>query len=158
MADIHLEIEGIQGESKDKVHPNTIEVESFSWGVTNSGAHEFTGGGGTGVANFHDLSFSAAVNSASPLLVQACATGMHINKAVLYARKQGKEQKDFYTITLNEVLVSSYQSSDHKGGSPPQDTFSLSFAKIKYEYKPQNPDGTLGGAKTATWDIRTKAE
>ena len=37
-SDFLLEIEGIKGESKDKVHKDTIEVDSFSWGVANAGS------------------------------------------------------------------------------------------------------------------------
>jgi len=31
--DYLLELDGIKGESKDSKHPNTIEIESFSWGA-----------------------------------------------------------------------------------------------------------------------------
>ena len=33
-----LAIEGIKGESTDSKHPGTIEVESFSWGLSNTGS------------------------------------------------------------------------------------------------------------------------
>jgi len=32
--DAFLKIDGIDGESQDKTHPNEIEIDSFSWGVT----------------------------------------------------------------------------------------------------------------------------
>ena len=35
--DAFLKIEGIEGESTDKTHPGEIEIESFSWGVANTG-------------------------------------------------------------------------------------------------------------------------
>src|SRR5215216_4001780 len=95
-SDYLLEIEGVKGESSDKKHPGTIEVESFSWGVTNSGSHAGGAGGGAGKASFQDVHFTSSVNKSSPLLMLACASGQHIKKAVLFVRKQGAEQQDFY--------------------------------------------------------------
>ncbi|HAF25425.1 MAG TPA: type VI secretion system tube protein Hcp, partial [Blastocatellia bacterium] len=31
--DMFLKLEGIKGESKDKVHKDEIHIESFSWGM-----------------------------------------------------------------------------------------------------------------------------
>jgi len=158
-SDFLLEIDGIKGESQDSKHKDTIEIESFSWGASNSGSHASGGGGGAGKASFQDLRFTANVSKASPTLMLKCATGEHIKKAVLHVRKQGKGQQEFYTITLEDLLVSSYQSGDSTGGNPvPTDQFSLNFAKIKYEYKPQNKDGSLGSTVTGTYDLKTNKE
>ncbi|MBA4335420.1 MAG: type VI secretion system tube protein Hcp, partial [Methylobacterium sp.] len=37
--DFILEIDGIKGESMDKKLEQMIEVDSFSWGLSNSGSH-----------------------------------------------------------------------------------------------------------------------
>ncbi|HEV7326441.1 MAG TPA: type VI secretion system tube protein Hcp [Bosea sp. (in: a-proteobacteria)] len=158
-SDFLLEIDGIKGESNDAKHKETIEIESFSWGVSNSGSHAAGSGGGAGKASFQDLHCTANVNKASAVLMLKCATGDHIKKAVLFVRKQGKEQQEFYTITLEDLLVSSYQSGDATGGNPvPTDQFSLNFAKIKFEYKPQKTDGSLGSAITGTWNLKENKE
>jgi type VI secretion system secreted protein Hcp len=51
--------------------------------------------------------------------------------------------------------VSSYQTggSGH-GNEVPNDQISLNYAKIEWEYKEQKPDGTLGGAIKAGWDLK----
>jgi type VI secretion system secreted protein Hcp len=153
--DYLLEIEGIKGESSDSKHKGTIEVESFSWGATNSGSHATGGGGGAGKVSYQDIHFTTSVNKASPTLMLACATGQHIKKAVLYVRKQGGDQQDYYTITLEDLLVSSYQSGGHgSGNSVPTDQFALNFSKIKFEYKPQKADGTLEAAVTAGYNLK----
>ncbi|MGO4174237.1 Hcp family type VI secretion system effector [Bosea sp. TAF32] len=157
--DFLLEIDGIKGESKDKTHKDTIEVDSFSWGVSNAGSHAANAGGGAGKASFQDVHFTSQVGKASTNLAQACASGKHIKKAVLYVRKQGEQQKDYYVVTLEDLLVSSYQSGDAVGGnSIPTDQFSLNYAKIKFEYKPQKADGDLDAAMTMTWDIKANAK
>jgi type VI secretion system secreted protein Hcp len=153
--DYLLEIDGIKGESSDSKFKDAIEVQSFGWGVANTGTHAGGGGGGAGKAKFADLSFTSTVNKASPLLMLACATGQHIKKAVLHVRKQGGDQQEYMTITLEDLLVSSYQNGDAPGGDVAViDSFSLNYAKIKYEYKPQKPDGTLDSAVTAGYDLK----
>jgi type VI secretion system secreted protein Hcp len=151
-SDYLLEIDGIKGESSDTKHPGLIEVDSVTWGVSNPTNMAAGGGGGGGKASFSDLSFHAAVGKQSPLLMQACATGKHIAKAVLYIRKQGTDQLDFYVVTLTDLLVSSYQSG--AGGSAPADSFSLNFAKIEFSYSPQKADGSLDTAVKASWDLK----
>ena len=154
-SDYLLEIDGIKGESNDDKHKGTIEIDSFSWGETNTGAHASGSGGGAGKVSFQDIHFTTGVNKSSPLLALACATGQHIKKATLFVRKQGGEQQDYYTLTMEDLLVSSYQSggSSH-GSSIPTDQFSLNFTKIKFEYKPQKPDGSLDSAVSAGYDVK----
>ena len=143
-SDYLLEIDGIKGESSDAKHKETIEVSSFSWGVSNAGSFAAGGGGGAGKASFQDLHFTSTVNKASPLLAKACATGQHIKKATLFVRKAGGDQQDYYVIKLEDILCSSYQSGGSEGSSAlPTDQFSLNYAKIEYNYSVQKPDGSV---------------
>jgi len=154
--DYLLEIDGIKGESQDKTHKDTIEVNSFSWGVSNSGSMSSGTGGGAGKASFHDLSFSSTTHKGSPVLAQACATGKHISKAVLYCRKAGGTQEDYYKITLTDILVSAFQSSGG-GEDRPSESFSLNYAKIEFSYAPQDSKGALGTPVLFKWDQKTNA-
>jgi type VI secretion system secreted protein Hcp len=159
VADFFLKIDGIDGESADKHHKGQIDISSFSWGATNGGTFSVGGGGGAGKVSFQDLHVSAHVSKASPKLMLACASGEHIKQAVLYVRKAGKTQMEFYNVKLSDVLISSYNSSAHDGASPrPADQFSLNFAKIEFEYKEQKVDGTLGGAIATGWDIKANVK
>lgn len=155
-SDFLLEIDGIKGESADSKHKDTIEVESFSWGCSNPGSFASAAGGGSGKASFQDLHFTTKVNKSSPVLMLSCASGAHIKKATLFVRKAGAEQLDYYVIKLEDVLISSYQSGDAAGGdSVPTDQFALNFAKIKFEYKPQDSTGKLGSAVEGSWDLKS---
>lgn len=89
-----LELDGIKGESSDSKHKGAIEVESFSWGVSQaSAAAAAGGGGGAGKVVFQDIHFTTRLSSASPQLFLTCATGQHIKKAILFVRKSGGEQQ-----------------------------------------------------------------
>lgn len=153
--DYFLKIDGIEGESTDAKHKGEIEVESFSWGVSQTGTLAFGGGGGAGKAQFQDFHFTSPTSKASPTLMLGCATGQHIKVATLTARKAGKEQQEFLKITLTDILVSSYQSGGSSSSDTgPADQFSLNFAKVQFSYQAQKPDGTLDAAVLAGWDLK----
>lgn len=156
--DFFLKIEGVEGESTDAKHPGTIEIESFSWGVSNAGTTATTAGGaggGAGKVVFQDIHFTTRVNKASPILMFGCATGEHFKKATLFVRKAGTEQQDYYKVTLEDCLVSSYQSGGSSGADAlPIDQFSLNFFRITFSYTPQNADGSLGTPVERTYPPR----
>jgi type VI secretion system secreted protein Hcp len=159
-SDYFLEIDGIKGESGDSKHKGEIELESWSWGVSLPRASAASGGGGgAGKVVFQDIHFTSRTSSASPQLFLSCATGQHIKKAVLTVRKAGGGQQEYYKVTLEDILVSSYQQGSPEGGDAnqgtlPVDTFSLDFAKIELEYSPQKPDGSLDAPVKAGYDLK----
>jgi type VI secretion system secreted protein Hcp len=152
--DYFLKVDGIPGESRDSKHAGEIDVLSFSWGVSQTGTSAGGGGGGAGKASFQDISFMASMNKASPKLFEACASGKHIKEAVLTAVKADKkDRQEYLIIKMTDVLVSSYQTGG-SSGDVPIDQFSLNYAKIEIEYRPTNPDGSLGEPIKAGWDLK----
>ena len=152
--DYFLKIEGIDGESKDSKHAGEIEIASWSWGASQTGSHAFGAGGGAGKVSMQDFNFTMPLNKASPKLMLACATGEHIKKAVLTARKAGKEQQEYLKVTMSDLLVSSYQTGGASGSDVPHDSISINFAKIEMEYKEQKVDGSLAGATKVGYDLK----
>ena len=66
-----------------------------------------------------------------------CATGKHIPKAVLYGRKSGDTRTEYYKVTLNDVIISSYQQSGANGTNGvgrPLESVSIAYTSIKVEY------------------------
>lgn len=156
-ADIFAKIGDIKGESLDAKHKDEIEVLSFSWGVTNPPIVSGGGGGaGAGKATFHDLSIVHNIDKASPLLLRACATGMHIKDAVITHRKAGKGQQEYLIVKLNDVMVTGVTH----GGSEQQtsENVTLTFAKVDFAYAPQKPDGSLDASIHFKYDIRSNKE
>ncbi|MBL8174606.1 MAG: type VI secretion system tube protein Hcp [Bryobacterales bacterium] len=153
--DYFLKIDGVPGESHDSKHKEEIDLESFSWGATQTGSHAAGGGGGAGKVVMQDFHFVMKVNKSSAKLFLACCTGEHIKKATLVCRKAGKEQQEYLKITMSDLLVSSYQAGGSAHGDVlPTDQISLNFAKIEWEYKPQKEDGTLGSVVKAGYDLK----
>ncbi|MDP2999654.1 MAG: type VI secretion system tube protein Hcp [Bryobacterales bacterium] len=153
--DYFLKIKGIEGESKDHKHANEIDLLSFSWGETQTGTHAGGGGGGGGKVSMQDFHFVMKTNKASPKLLLACATGDHIGEATLTCRKAGKDQQEFLKYKFSDLLVSSYQTGGSSSGDEiPMDQISLNYSKVEYEYREQQPDGTLAGPVKAGYDLK----
>lgn len=55
-SDYLLQLDPVKGESKDAAAPQTIEVQSFSWGVSNPSSSVKGSGAGAGKVNVQDLS------------------------------------------------------------------------------------------------------
>ena len=93
-ADNFLQIKGIKGESTDDKHKDWIEVLSYNWGVSQmaSSTQSSSGGGAVQRADFQDLSIVKIMDSASPLLFLACATGDHIDEVVLELCRSGGDK------------------------------------------------------------------
>ncbi|MEW6209056.1 MAG: type VI secretion system tube protein Hcp [Acidobacteriota bacterium] len=153
--DYFLKIQGIEGESQDNVHKGTIQLESWSFGESQTGSFAYGGGGGAGKVQMQDFHFTMKANKASPKLFLACATGEHIPQAILIARKAGKEQRDFLKWTFTDLLISSFQTGGQANSDDiPMESISFNFAKAEVEYREQQPDGTLAGPVRASYDLK----
>lgn len=150
--DMFLKIEGVEGESQSRGHEKWIEIESFSWGATNSGgqAHGAGGGGGAGKVSMHDISFVHAYDKASPKLLESCCQGRHIKSAILSVRKAGSEQHDYLIYKLTDLLVSSLQVGGTSNEAPAEQV-SLNFSKFEITFRDDQGEET----ETAFCDAKT---
>jgi type VI secretion system secreted protein Hcp len=157
--DMFIKIEGIKGESKDKVFKGEIDVLSWGWGISQTGSFHHGGGGGTGKANFQDLSFTKWLDKSTPLLMLHCANGKHIPKAELFVRKAGENPLDYLVITMEKIIVGSYSTGGGHGEEKLTEHITLNFAKVKVEYQEQNDKGGKEGGKVPfTWDIEANSK
>lgn len=154
--DMFLTIEGeIKGETQDDVYSKKdgIDVQSWSWGMSQSGSFHVGGGGGSGKAAFQDITITKWVDTSSPILMLYCANGDHFDQARLIIRKAGKKPLEYLTILMKKVLITSWSS----GGSGAEDrlleNISLNFAECLVEYKKQKPDGSGEPAIKFPWNI-----
>lgn len=153
--DYFLKVEGIPGESQDAKHKDEIEVFAWSWGESAAGRGASEGSGrGVGKVQLQDFHFTSRISKASPKLMQACASGRHIQSAVLTARRSGNKGAEFLTFLLSDVLVSSYQTGGEEGDVAPVDSVGLDFARIEVEYRATKPDGSPGGSVKFGWDVK----
>jgi type VI secretion system secreted protein Hcp len=156
-----LKIDTIDGETVDKemVKLKAIDILAWSWAVSNSGTTHMGGGGGSGKANFHDISVTKYIDTSSHALLLGCATGEHFPKAVLTVRKAGKTQQPYVTITMEEVMIVSASTGGSGGEDRLTENVTLNFAKVKFEYFHQDEKGVVSKTpKAFTYDIAANSK
>jgi type VI secretion system secreted protein Hcp len=159
MKDIYLKFEGgsttIVGESRDPEHKDCIEAHSWSHLIRQpKSATASTSGGHTAERCEHgDMIFTKDIDQASPAFWLACSAGIFYKKVTIdFMRAAGDKRVRYLQITLNNVIVSSVESSV-KGDGLPIETFGLTYASVKWEYSVQNLEGKSTGSKTAMWSL-----
>src|ERR1044071_3487313 len=113
--DMFLKLDGIKGESQDSKHKDEIHIESFSWGMSQTGAHGTGGGGGAGKVHVHDISITKFADKASAALMLHCCNGKHIPNGLITVRKAGDKPLEYLKIKLEDILVSGVQFAGHGG-------------------------------------------
>src|SRR3954449_10965133 len=156
-SDIFAKLGDIKGESLDDKHKDEIEVLSYSWGVANAGSMGYGSGGGEGKGQFHDLSFTHKIDKSSPVLMQACATGVHLKEATITHRKAGKGQQEFLVIKMNDVIVTAIMDAESREGDSAE-SVSLAFAKVDVAYRPAKADGSLDAGIHFKYDLKANKE
>jgi hypothetical protein len=81
---------------------------------------------GAGGGQVHELVITKHIDSASPNLSKACASGEHFRRAVLTIRKAGGARDPIYV--LQNLSISSFSMSS--GGDRPTESLTLSFTKL----------------------------
>ena len=141
--EMFLKLDAIQGDSDDSKHRNEVSVDSYAWSETRAGTKQGLGG----------FTVTMPVSRASAKMFLYGASGTHITRIVLSVRKNGSQ--DFLKWTLTDAQVAAFQTVGNTHGDGVMDQVTFSFGKLEVEYHQLLPDGTLGPASTAGWDLRT---
>jgi type VI secretion system secreted protein Hcp len=155
--DIFFDIDSIQGEAQDSKHKDTIDVLSWSWGISNTGSAQYGTGQGAGICSVQDINFTHYIDKASAALIEKCADGTHIKKAKLIVRKAGGTALEYVTMELEDLLVTHVSTGGSHGEDMLTENVTLNFAKFKFHYTPQLSTGAGGKTMDSTWDIPGKA-
>ena len=149
-----LELNGIRGESLDPVHKEQIEVLAWSWGASNSGTTHMGSTGGTGKANFQDISLTKWIDKSTPLLMQNLANSKHITTGKLYVNSGTDKGTDFLIIEMTDILVTSQSMGGSGGEARLTENITLNFAAFKLTYQQLDSAGSpIGSPIITSWDI-----
>ena len=157
-ADYYLKIDGVDGEAMAKGFDKQMQIESWSFGATNSGSSTIGSGLGTGKASMQDFHFVIQNGVASPKLFLTTCKGTHVPQAILSCRKTGGDGNPYtyLKVTFNDLVLSSFQTGGSNGsGSLPMEQVSFNFSKITLEQYKQAQDGSVTLATTSTYDTKT---
>ena len=148
-----LKIDGVQGESLDKAHKGEIEVLAWSWGESKTTPAQGNAGaaGGRPVSCITDLVVTKYIDEATPKLITDTVTNANINKAILTIRKGGEQPFEYFTITMDRVTISSYNTGGSSGEDRLTENIALHFNSAQGAYTPQDAAGQPG--KPITWSV-----
>ncbi len=154
--DIYLKLDGIPGDSTADRHAGEIIVLSYRTDIETKLASHSGAGGGAGKAEFSGIQFRKRLDKASVPLLLACASGRHIAGGRFTFARASADSNAFYTVTLEDVLVSRISQAVGDGDSMPTDEeVTLQCRRIHWAFSSQNPDGTQAPPITGGWDVRS---
>jgi len=148
-----LKLDGIKGESQDHKHAGEIHIESWSWGMSQTGAHGVGGGGGAGKVSVHDISITKFTDKATAALMLNCCNGKHIPNGLVTVRKAGEKPLEYLKIKLQDIIISGVQTAGHHNDQITEN-LTLNFAKFHVEYTEQKNDGSGSPGGEMGWDVK----
>jgi type VI secretion system secreted protein Hcp len=152
--EVFLKVDGVDGESEDRVHAGEIQLISFSFGADQPGYASVGGGLGAGKVDVHNLVVVKYVDKSSPKLFVACCTGQHTPTATLTVRKANAGDQDCIALVLTDVIVSSHQVMGAVENVMPTEQVSFNFVKIEFQYQQIKADGTASGTIKSGYDLK----
>lgn len=158
--EIFLELDDVKGESQKSGFVDKIDILTFSWGASQSATRHSGTGGGSGQANVGDIHFSKYLDSATTVLFKQLLHGKHYDKGVLTLRKvTGGKPLDYLVITMEEVIISSYQTGGGVGGDDRiTEHMALNFRKFEMVYTVQEGKGAGAAQFPVAYDIAVGPE
>ncbi len=105
----------------------TIPALTWSFGV-NAPVSTTGSGGGATKATLSDVNITRRADGCTPVLFEDVVTGRRINKVTIV--QQDTQKDDVFTVTLQDVIISSYQIGGDQGSELPTEKIGFNFAKI----------------------------
>jgi type VI secretion system secreted protein Hcp len=108
-----------------------IKVLAYSWGLSDS-VTCLPGGCSGGKVNVQDLSLTRFMDTLSPRIVRALATGEHFESATLLVNASGVGNAPTHRFEFEPVIFTS-ESLGGSGGSRQTENLTFTFTKFTFE-------------------------
>jgi type VI secretion system secreted protein Hcp len=163
-----LWLDGFEGESHDEDHRGWIEVDTFTWTVSNQASWQSSGGGGGGgggaggsgggggggggggtqsQGDITDITVTKKIDRASVPLFQACMLGNQIDSGIISCVKlDGAMRIEYFRIELQKIIVQKVVWNGI-GSADVKEDVDLNFGIFKEFYMLQ---GNLGFGRGVT--------
>ena len=157
-----LWLDGVVGKSVDEKHLGWIEVNTFTWSVTNNATWQSGGQGSKGKGgqatvqgNVADIVVTKRIDSASVTLFQICMMASQIDKGTISCVKMdGETPLEYFRIELKKIVV---KGVDWKsiGSDDVTEEVTLNFGRFIELYTLQENLGSPGGGTRFGFDRET---
>jgi type VI secretion system secreted protein Hcp len=138
------------GESVAQGHVGEISAQALTWGYNqhlNIGSQ--SAGVGAGKVEFGSLTFTKGIDSTSPSIYLALASGTAFPKVVITMQKQGI---DYLVFTLGLAAFSSIQGSA-TAGSDPTEVIGLEYGSVLWQLNANTKKS--GNPTSSGWNVVT---
>jgi type VI secretion system secreted protein Hcp len=157
--EIFMKLDGIKGEAGDPhgAHSDSIQVVSWTWGMTQTGSARDLSGMGTARANVHDLSFTKYVDFSTPELMSYCCHGKPIKKALLTCRKPGPKDGpaplEYMKIEFDDCMITSVSTGGGGAEERLTEHVTVNFQSYHVTYTKQGNDNQPGASSQGEYRI-----
>jgi type VI secretion system secreted protein Hcp len=158
LVDMFLKLDGVEGESKDASGKGTeIQIAGFS--LTGTSPRDAFTNQAAGAVRMGHLTIHSTIDKSTPKLFEKLTKNAKIPTAVLSCRRAGKEQFEYFKITLTDVIVARVHAGSLQGGDEtlPPCEFDLAYAKIEISSKEQTDKGPTSGPVMFTFNLGTNS-
>jgi type VI secretion system secreted protein Hcp len=149
-----VQIPSINGGINFSKYRGWILVNSFSTGIITATSQNTGGGGGSGRPMCQPLVLIKPLDSTSPELALAAATGKHFATVTLAALSGGNDH-EFLRFALKNATVTSVLFGGDSVSSSRTETLTISAQQIQISSTPQSNDGATGATTTTDIDCQT---
>ncbi len=136
-----LQVEGLNGDSRDQNYVGQFDVSNFSWSATATVGKN--GGLGGGKASYGDLQLDVRSGFASPQFLQLLSNAKHIKKIVLTAQTE----MPLIIITLSDAQIVGYTIDGSRQDDTPTDHLTITYKQLDLQYL--HPNGLASNLTVA---------
>jgi type VI secretion system secreted protein Hcp len=162
LTNVYLLLDGIEGESRDLEHHGWIELDTFTWGVTNTANYQTDqgasgkGGKSKTVGSLSKFDVTKRLDKASVSLFQACMMGSKIDSGFLsFMKLDGETRIEYFRIALTKIHVQKVEWASEESADNVKETVELDFATFREFYTVQRNRGFPGGVTEFGFDLET---
>lgn len=156
--EIFLKLDGITGSSRNYHHKGWSDLASWQWSLDHNGA-----AGTAATSQFDKITVIKPLGMESPEIMRAFAERRVIKSAEIHVVPQvGKRdaQQKYLAMQFEDLQVNAIMTGGKSEESIFNETVTLVFGKVKFDYHQYADAGPDGGAQalqsfTFGWDIAT---
>lgn len=137
-----MTIKGVTGDSTNKDHKGSFELDSYSLAVVRNFTPAPT------ALSLFPLSISLRSMLSVPLLLAQANKAAVLNVTIQGRRPDAKF--DFLKMVFSGAVISDMSTADSGGGDVPQTSLSFVYKSVAYTFTPALADGTAGTPVTTT--------
>lgn len=151
-----VQIPSINGAVNFSKYRGWILVTSFSTGITTATSSNPGSGGGASKPMCQPLVLIKPLDTTSPELALAAASGKHFATVTLAALSGGNEH-EFLRFVLKNAIITSVLFGGDNVSSSRTETVTISAQQMQISSTPQSPDGSGGATSTTDIDCQSGA-